>query len=362
MSDSVFTGSIFGIDFSFDRVAFTIPIGDGFKVYWYGILIAIGFLLALIYVIRNAKRFELNIDRVIDVILVGTPVAVLCARAYYLLFDDVSGNLSEFFEFKKGGLAILGGVIGGFISAIIMSRIRKVNILSMLDIASIGFLIGQAIGRWGNFFNQEAYGFVTGSSFFGMTSDKIVREMGTTELVHPCFLYESIWCAIGFFLLHTLSKHRKFKGEIVLAYGVWYGFGRFIIEGFRTDSLTLGNFRISQLISLVAFLGCAAALIFFFIKEKKRKGTLEDYAPMFEDELSDMENADDLDSDTLSEGETNFDTDNMLSEESGDGEAGGLPDEVPVEQDVNMGDLPVPPSEDPKMLDDLSDTQSDPEA
>lgn len=255
---------IFGIHLKINRIAFTI---GGFEIYWYGIIIAFGFLLAIIYAWANAKRFNLNTDKMADVILVSAPLAIFGARAYYLLFYNK--NLKNFFDFKSGGLAIYGGIIVAFLSGIVMCKIRKVNIADMFDIAAIGFTIGQAIGRWGNFFNQEAFGTATGSSWFGMTSENVASELGAGALAHPCFLYESLWCAIGFVLLHILSKHRKFSGQVFLSYGVWYGFGRTIIESLRTDSLFLGTMRVSKLVSIIACVICAVLIVFFLNKAKK---------------------------------------------------------------------------------------------
>lgn len=290
MSDVVYQVTLFGLELKLKPVAFTLPIGKGWDIYWYGILISLGFLLALIYAMRRAKALDVDPDRMIDVVLVSTPVAVIGARAYYLLFDGQKMNgIGGFFNIHEGGLAIYGGVIGAFAAAAVMCRVRKVNLLSLLDLGSLGFLIGQAVGRWGNFFNQEAYGSLTGSSWWGMTSDKIQNEYGY-GLVHPCFLYESLWCILGFILLHRLSLRRKFKGEIFLAYGVWYGFGRFFIEGLRTDSLMLfgTGIRVSQVVSLLAVLVCAALLIILFRKQKD--AVPAEYTPLFTDELESLEN------------------------------------------------------------------------
>lgn len=150
-----------------------------------------------------------------------------------------------------------------------MCWIRKVNILDMFDIASLGFLIGQGIGRWGNFVNQEAYGSFTGSSWWGMESDRTIAEMGE-GLVHPCFLYESVWCIAGFFILNHLSKKRRFSGETALMYCVWYGFGRGIIELLRTDSLMLGNIKVS---SLLSFILCVAGLTLLIVIRGRIKET-----------------------------------------------------------------------------------------
>lgn len=280
--------TIFGIHLVLRPVAFTIPIGDGWDVYWYGILIALGFLLALIYGMRNAARFSINTDRMLDVALVTTPLAILCARAYYIIFEP-NTTFADFFNFSGSagfsGLAIYGGVIGAFTIGTLMCYLRKVNILDMFDITAIGFLIGQGVGRWGNFINQEAYGTFTGSSWWGMTSERIAREMGCSDLVHPCFLYESIWCITGFFILHHFSKKRRFSGQIVLMYGVWYGFGRGFIELLRTDSLPLGAFRVSSLLSFVLCIVSSILLVLFLkiSKEQKREG---DYGEQFAEQLS----------------------------------------------------------------------------
>lgn len=277
---------IFGIHLKIHRIAFSI---GGIDVYWYGILIAIGFLLAIIYAWLNAKRFELNVDRMADVILVTAPMSILGARAYYLIFYN--NSLKNFFDFKSGGLAIYGGVITAFLVGLLMCKIRKVNVLDMFDIASIGFLIGQAVGRWGNFFNQEAFGSATGSSWFGMISENVEAELGQGVLAHPCFLYESIWCAIGFVILHKLSKSRKFSGQIFLSYGVWYGIGRTVIEGLRTDSLYLGSMRISQVVSIIAAVASAVILIVNLNKARKNaEQNNEVYESLFITEESDNEN------------------------------------------------------------------------
>lgn len=278
--------TIFGINLTLRPVAFSIPIGDGhWDIYWYGIIIALGFLLALIYGLKNAKRFGLETDRMLDVVLVVVPVAILCARLYYVIFDGVKlESISDFFGFGDSsgfsGLAIYGGVIGAFLSGAIMCKLRKVNILDMFDIAAIGFLIGQGIGRWGNFVNQEAYGSFTGSSWWGMQSDRTIREMGE-GLVHPCFLYESLWCIAGFFLLNYLSRKRKFSGQIILMYCAWYGFGRAFIELLRTDSLMLGQIKVSSLLSFILCIAAVTALV--IINNHQKQNNTEDYENIFDD-------------------------------------------------------------------------------
>lgn len=274
--------TIFGLNFTINPVAFTVA---GWEIYWYGIIIATGFLGAILYGILNAKRFGIDVDKMLDVVLVTAPVAILCARAYYVIFDgEKLKSFGDFFGFGNNsgfsGLAIYGGVIGAFTCGYIMCKIKKVNIPDIFDLASIGFLIGQGIGRWGNFFNQEAYGTFTNSIWWGMASNRTEAELGA-GLVHPCFLYESIWCLIGVFVLHKLSKNRKFSGQLILTYGIWYGFERGFLELIRTDSLMIGNLRVSSLLSFVICITCAV-LMYVILKKEKQKQSDTEYVGMFD--------------------------------------------------------------------------------
>ncbi len=282
---------IFGLEFSFDSVAFELPILGGWRIYWYGVCIALAFLVAVVYGFTRAKKFGIDPDRLTDVVLVTAPLAILCARLYYIIFDPKGTDINSFADFLGisgsagvSGLAIYGAVIGAAGVGFLMCKLRKVNVLDAFDLAAICFLPAQAIGRWGNFFNQEAYGAVTGSDWWGMTSPSITSEMKLAEgtLVHPCFLYESVWCIIGFVLLHFLSKNRKFKGQMALSYFVWYGLGRMFIEGLRTDSLYWGPLRISQWLSGALVLIGGILLIVNFVKLKNRK-IAETYESMFDD-------------------------------------------------------------------------------
>ncbi len=301
--------TIFGINLMLEPVAFKFKIpftNISFPVYWYGILIAAGFIGALVYAYIRAKKFNLDIDRVIDVVLVATPLAVLGARTYYVLFDPNGsiGSVGEFFGLGGSGiagLAIYGGIIGAVVGGFIMAKIRKVKILDLLDLAAIGFLIGQGIGRWGNFFNQEAFGSLTGSDWWGMTSENTVAVVGR-GLVHPCFLYESIWCIAGAVLLHFASKKRKYSGQIALMYCVWYGLGRTVIEGFRTDSLMFFGFRVSQVLSILI---CVAGVITLILLRNREKTAVSDstYESMFVDELAE-ESADEPSEETEEETQT----------------------------------------------------------
>ncbi len=279
--------TIFGIHLTLNPIAFHI---GSWPIYWYGIIIALGFMLAIIYGMKNAERFGVNVDKMLDVVIVTTPVAILCARTYYVIFDGVKLNsIGEFFGFGTGfsGIAIYGAVIGAFACGAIMCKIKKIKIFDMFDLAATAFLIGQGIGRWGNFMNQEAYGTFTGSNWWGMQSNRTISELGE-GLVHPCFLYESIWCIIGFFVLNYFSKKRKFSGQITLIYCVWYGFERSIVENLRTDSLMIGNIRVSVLVSVIICLLAAATLV--VIHRKQKAVACEgDYEEMFLDEYADLE-------------------------------------------------------------------------
>lgn len=308
---TVYHVTIFGIHLTLNPVAFTLPIGGGWRIYWYGIIIAAGFLGALIYALKNAPRFSLNTDRMLDVVLVTTPVAILSARAYYILFSP-QDTFRDFFDFSSSGfqgLAIYGGVIAAFGVGALMCYLRRVNILDMFDLAAIGFLIGQGVGRWGNFMNQEAFGGPTGSDWWGMMS-----ENTGGVLVHPCFLYESVWCIAGVFVLHHFSKKRRFKGQIVLTYGVWYGFGRAWIEMLRSDSLYLGVIKVSCLLSFLLCAACAVALT-VLLRRKRESAEEIGYVPVFADETAPQEQA--PESDTSEENTEKFSESEITEEENG---------------------------------------------
>ena len=269
-----------GFKFGIERVAFKI---GSFEVYWYAIFIACGLLLALVYAYLNAEKFKNNKDSLLDAAIFGVIGGVIGARLYYVIFNFsiYKDNLAGIFNLRDGGLAIYGGIIGGLGAGIIVAKIKKMNVMGLLDVAGLGFLIGQGIGRWGNFFNQEAFGANT-SLPWAMTGNKIketliyeqsslvARGIGVDPNmpVHPCFLYEFIWCAVGFILLHTISKKKKFDGQIFLLYIGWYGLGRFFIEGLRTDNLMIGSFRISQIVSIICILAAILFLILFSRRQK----------------------------------------------------------------------------------------------
>ena len=241
-----------GLEMNPDR-AFSI---GPLTIHLYGIIIAAGLMLAVLYGCRRAKEFGLKEDDIIDGVLWITPFAILCARAYYCIFSwhSFRDDPISVLYIWNGGLAIYGGVLGAALGIIVFCRIKKIKVGTLLDVVALGFLIGQCLGRWGNFFNREAFGAET-DSFLRMGLYNSITEI--TKYYHPTFLYESLWNLAGFIGLHFLSKKRQYDGQIALGYAAWYGLGRAMIEGLRTDSLYWGPIRVSQ---LLAGISCVAAV------------------------------------------------------------------------------------------------------
>ena len=212
-------------------------------------------MLAALYANRRTQEFGITPDNLMDCLIICVPVGILCARLYYVAFewDYYSQHKSEIIAIWKGGIAIYGAVIGVILSLAVYSRVKKLSFASLCDVAAFGLLIGQCIGRWGNFVNGEAHGGATDLPW-GMSIDGSVT-------VHPTFLYESLWNLIGFIALHFYSKKRRFRGEMALLYVAWYGLGRAWIEGLRTDSLYLGPVRVSQLLAAASCLAAVAVLV-----------------------------------------------------------------------------------------------------
>ena len=371
-----------GWKFHIDPTAFTV---FDFQIQWYGIIITIGLILALIYVLPRMKRFGLDADRAIDVIIGGVIGGIVGARIYYVLmrWDEYKWDWKAIINTRNGGLAIFGGIIGGILIGYIIARIRKVKALPMLDVVSLGFLIGQGIGRWGNFVNQEAFGTNT-DSFLGMTGGTIQRtiadgmsmdgdmyknglEMLWEKPVHPCFLYESIWCLLGFVILAFWSKRRKYDGQIFLMYLTWYGAERFLVEGIRTDSLMLGNIRISQALAAVIFVASVILQIVFFIR---RKNTEESHRLIEESRRKRMglskedakaggDSEDDDDLDIFNDDDDDFDEDELESSILGDDDDDDDDDDEPVlikgDDDEDDDDS----DEDDEEDDDTEDDESD---
>lgn len=243
----------------------------GLDIRFYGIIIALGLILAVVYGLKRKAQFGLSEDDILDGVLGVVPFAIICARAYYCAFswEQFADNPIRVLYIWEGGIAIYGGVIGAFIGIVVFCLIKKVKLGAVLDLVALGFLIGQCIGRWGNFFNREAFGAET-DTFLKMGLYDSVKEV--TTYYHPTFLYESLWNAVGFVALHFLSKKRQYDGQIALGYAAWYGLGRTFIEGLRMDSLYWGQFRVSQLLAAITCFAAATALVVLaFRKHDKNK-------------------------------------------------------------------------------------------
>ena len=255
-----------------DSVAFEI---FGIEVLWYGIIISFGFIMAVFLGMRNRERFGINEEQILDIVLWGAPAGIIGARLYYVIFnwDEFGGDILKIIYIRTGGLAIYGGLIGALLSSYIYCRVKKVDYLNLLDFGGPYFLLAQAIGRWGNFTNNESFGTNTNLPW-GMTSEIIQKRLEMSNIpgidpnlpVHPAFLYESLWNFAAFFFLMWYRKKYKVKGELFFLYMILYGAGRLWIEALRTDSLYIGPFRVSQLLA-ISFVVVFSTI--FIIRRKK---------------------------------------------------------------------------------------------
>ena len=271
-----------GLSFEVSRVAFSI---GSYNIYWYGITFALGFLVGMYYFHLRARSLGIHPYDGLDVLLWAVIGGVVGARAYFVIFqwEMYRDNLLKIFAFREGGLAIYGGVIGAVVVGWIACRVKKTPFLPVLDGGLTGLLLAQAVGRWGNFFNCEAFGSNT-TLPWGMTSDTISRYLfnmadtlaaqgmlvDPTVPVHPTFFYEFVWNLLGFLLLaFVLTPRRKYDGQVSLGYMAWYGLGRFFIEGLRTDSLMLGSYRVSQLLALALCAGSVLLMAVLWLRTRK---------------------------------------------------------------------------------------------
>ncbi|MBE6693340.1 MAG: prolipoprotein diacylglyceryl transferase [Ruminococcaceae bacterium] len=261
-------------EFTLDRVAFSL---FGKDIYWYALIITLGIVVACLYAYYRSRIEGVSADDLIDIALVTILSGIIGARLYYVLTTLDSGDYKSFIDviaIWNGGLAIYGGIIAGALAILVMCRIKRINVFKVMDCAAPGVMIAQAIGRWGNFVNGEAYGYEVAESnplYFlrmGLNSQYTGAE---TLFYHPTFLYESIWNVVGFVLINIFYKKKKFNGQIALMYLAWYGIGRFFIEGLRTDSLYVFGLRISQIVGLVCFVVCTALLVVGFVFERRGK-------------------------------------------------------------------------------------------
>ena len=258
------------------------------KIYLYALCIGLGLMLAVLYGWRRSKEFGIKVDDITDGVLCVVPFAIICARAYYCIFEweeKFASNPISVLYIWNGGLAIYGGIIGAVIGVAVFCWFKKIKLPALLDLVLLGFLIGQSIGRWGNFFNREAFGAETEIFIrMGLFQNADGTYSSVMHYFHPTFLYESLWNATGFVVLHFLSKRRQYDGQIALGYVLWYGLGRTFIEGLRTDSLYWGAFRVSQV--LAGATAIAAAVTLFVLSTRKH-----DPAKLFVNQVAAMEEA-----------------------------------------------------------------------
>ena len=250
-----------GLSFTVSKSAFSL---FGIDIYWYGIIIATGLVLAFIYASHQVEKEGINQNDFLNMFIIAVPCAIVGARIYYCIFNfsEYKNNLFDLFNLRQGGLAIYGGIIASFLTTYLYCKCKHIKFAKALDILAVGLLIGQCIGRWGNFVNGEAFGTYT-DNIFGMT---IIRNgIIIAKSVHPTFLYESLWNLLGIIVLLMHKKKKRFQGELFSLYMVWYGFGRMFIEGLRSDSLYIGSFRVSQILSSVILI----VGIIFIIKGRK---------------------------------------------------------------------------------------------
>ncbi|MGL4483671.1 MAG: prolipoprotein diacylglyceryl transferase [Anaerovoracaceae bacterium] len=232
------------------------------EIRWYGIILAIAFATAIFIAYKRAKGHRINKDQFLDIAIISTLSGLIGARLYYVIFNwsDYEGDLLGIINTREGGLAVHGGLILGIFAAFIVCKYKRISFLNLLDLAAPSIAIGQAIGRWGNFFNSEAHG--------GLT-DLPWAILVDGQSVHPTFLYESIWCLLIFIVLIIIDNKRKFDGQIILLYGILYSAERIFVEALRTDSLMIGPIKQAQLISAVIIVVCS--ILYFLLLNERRK-------------------------------------------------------------------------------------------
>ncbi|MBQ3483038.1 MAG: prolipoprotein diacylglyceryl transferase [Clostridia bacterium] len=281
--------------FTVDKVAFTLPLFGGVEVRWYGIILTLGIIAGLAYAIYRSKFEGIKQEDIVDYALWTVLLAIVGARTYYVLTtlkDPVTGlsnyhSLLDVIAIWEGGIAMYGSIIGGALGLLLVSyfkKFKKQQVLKVFDMVSPGVMLGQIIGRWGNFINAEAHGVQTSEGFFlrmGLLPNEDSRYR--MYFYHPTFLYESLWNLVGFVLINLFYKKKRFDGQITLMYLAWYGFGRMFIEGLRTDSLYIGPFRISQVVGFLCFVICTSLLIWQWVKSRRRENdSEEEYIPVYE--------------------------------------------------------------------------------
>ena len=285
-----------------NSVAFSL--GENFSVMWYGVVIALGMLMAIAYACYRCKQHGIKIDDLVDIAIFTIFFGVIGARLYYVAFNPANfKTLGDILNLRSGGLAIYGGIIAGALTIVVVCLVKKISWLQLFDCAGPGVMLAQAMGRWGNFFNGEAYGSIVEEGHplyflrMGLISNNTYLDFNTTQMVyvHPCFLYESLWNILGFVLINLVYKKKKFDGQNALYYIAWYGFGRMFIEGLRTDALYIGQtgIRVSQLLGFLLFAIATALIIMGLIYVKNHPDSklarVGGVAPVSDNEEADEE-------------------------------------------------------------------------
>ena len=282
-----------GIDwFTVDKIAFSI---GSLSVRWYGLILTLGIVCGVLYAMYRAKHEGIPSEDVLDFAIWVVLLAVIGARLYYVLTtlktDDGEWRYDGFLDaiaIWKGGIAIYGAIIGGAIGVVLVSKFKKYDktkLLKVCDMVSPGVMLGQIIGRWGNFVNGEAHGVETSKDFFlrmGLMGAADTEFVNKPTYYHPTFLYESLWNMLGFVLINLFYRKKKYNGQVLLAYLAWYGFGRMFIEGLRTDSLYIGVFRVSQVVGFLCFAICTTLLVYFLVREKRKEKDKEEYVGVYD--------------------------------------------------------------------------------
>lgn len=251
-------------EITMNTVAFSL---FGRDIAWYGIIVTTGIIAAFLYAFYRSRFEGVSSDDLLDLAIAIIICGIVGARAYYVLMRlDNYHSFLDMIAVWKGGLAIYGGIIGGFIAAFVVAKVKKLSFPRILDMVGPGVMLGQAIGRWGNFVNAEAYGSDTSLPWRMGLHEIAGRALTEVRYVHPTFIYESLWNVIGFVLINLFYKKKRFNGQVFLFYMTWYGFGRMLIEGLRTDSLYIGDIRVSQAVGLLTFIAGITMLIIFGIK------------------------------------------------------------------------------------------------
>lgn len=277
-------------EISFNKVAFSLF--GTIEVRWYGIIMVTGIILAFLYAYYRSKHEGISFDDLLDYAIFTVISGIVGARLYYVITSGQKYTFGEIFAIWNGGIAIYGAIIGGATALLCVSLYKKIKWQKAFDMVCPGVMIGQIVGRWGNFFNGEAYGESPAADNFLYFMRMELRHEGWTNsyICQPTFLYESLWNLVGFLIINALYKKKKYDGQVFLMYITWYGFGRMFIEGLRTDSLMVGTFRISQVVAFLCFVVGFALLVYLGVRASNRaklaaaEGEVSTYGEMLNEE------------------------------------------------------------------------------